>query len=135
MSTIKAANVQNTGSGAPTFKNSSGTEIGQLCKAWVKFDGTGTVTINNDFNVASITDHGTGAYQVNFTNSFSSTHYCVGGFCHRNGQGRVINHIDLQHSDTNASRYRFNLSGTNNAQNVGLSNVDVDIIYLQFFHD
>ena len=135
MSTIKAANVQNTGSGAPTFKNSSGTEIGQLCKAWVKFDGTGTVTINNDFGVDSITDHGTGAYQVNFTNSFSSTHYSVGGFCHRNGQGRVINHIDLQHADTNSSRYRFNLSGTNNAQNVGLSNVDVDIVYLQFFHD
>ena len=76
MSTVKAANLQNTGSGAPTFKNSSGTEIGQLCKAWVNFNGTGTVAIRDDFNVTSITDHGTGVYGVNFTNNMADANYC-----------------------------------------------------------
>ena len=41
MSTVKAANLQNTGSGAPVFKNSSGTEIGQLQqKRGSTFNGT-----------------------------------------------------------------------------------------------
>jgi len=79
MSTVKAANLQNTVSGAPTFKNSSGTEIGQLCKAWVNFDGTGTVSIDDSFNVSSITDNSTGNYTINFTNSMSDTEYAVTG--------------------------------------------------------
>jgi len=77
MSTIKAANVQNTGSSAPLFKNSSGTEIGQLCRAWVNFNGSGTVAIRDDFNVSSITDTGTGAYKVNISNALPSTNYAV----------------------------------------------------------
>ena len=77
MSTVKAANLQNTGSGATTFKNSSGTEIGQLCKAWVNFNGTGTVAIRDDFNVSSITDNGTGLYTVNFTTAMANTNYAV----------------------------------------------------------
>ena len=75
MSTIKAANLQNTGSGAPTVKNSSGTEIGHFCKAWVNFNGDGTVAIRDDFNVSSITDNGTGFYTVNFTNSLANANY------------------------------------------------------------
>ena len=134
MSTIKAANLQNTGSGAPAFKNSSGTEIGQLCRAWVKFNGTGTVAINKDFNVSSITDHGTGQYTVNFDTSMPSTNYCATGFAHRNDStgSRVICHID-QNQGITASTYRFSLSGTNNSQVVGLNVTDTSIIYLAFF--
>ena len=77
MSTVKAANLQNTGSGAPTFKNSSGTEIGQLCRAWVNFNGLNTVAIRDDFNVSSITDNGTGDYTVTFTNAMPNANYCT----------------------------------------------------------
>ena len=79
MSTIKAANVQNTGSGAPTFKNSSGTEIGQLVKAWVNFNGRNTPSIRDSFNVSSITDLGTGQYKVTFTNSLPNANYAIAG--------------------------------------------------------
>ena len=79
MSTVKAANLQNTGSGAPAVKNSSGTEIGQFVKAWVTFNGRNTVAILDDFNVSSITDNGTGYYSVNFTNAFSNINYCRTG--------------------------------------------------------
>lgn len=75
MSTIKAANLQNTGSGAPVFKNSSGTEAGQLCKAWVNFNGTGTVAIRDSYNISSLTDRGTGQYTVAFTNNMANTNY------------------------------------------------------------
>mgnify|MGYP000509943784 CR=1 FL=1 len=49
---------------------------GQVSKAWVSFKGTGTVTVNNDHNVTSVTDAGTGAYVINYTSAFSDTKYC-----------------------------------------------------------
>ena len=77
MSTLKTGTVQNnTGTGAPLFKNNSGTEIGQLAKAWINFNGTGTVAIRDSFNVTSLTDEDTGRYTVNFTNAFPDTNYC-----------------------------------------------------------
>ena len=78
MSTLKTGTVQNnTGTGAPLFKNNAGTEIGQLVKAWVNFNGTGTVAIRDDFNVSSITDNGTGLYTVNFTTDMANSNYAV----------------------------------------------------------
>lgn len=48
---------------------------GNAVKAWVNFNGTGTVAIRASFNVSSITDLGTGSYQVNFTNSMTDSNY------------------------------------------------------------
>jgi len=50
---------------------------GQLCRAWVNFDGTGTVHIRSSYNVSSITDNGTGAYNINMTTALPDTNYCV----------------------------------------------------------
>ena len=49
----------------------------QICKAWVNFNGTGTIAIRDDFNVSSITDNGTGDYTVNFTNAMSDANYSI----------------------------------------------------------
>jgi hypothetical protein len=46
-------------------------------KAWVNFNGTGTVAIRASYNVSSITDNGTGTYTVNFTNAFSDANYAA----------------------------------------------------------
>jgi hypothetical protein len=48
-------------------------------RAWVNFNGTGTVAIRASFNVSSITDNGTGDYTVNFTNSLVDGSYVVSG--------------------------------------------------------
>jgi len=45
------------------------------CRAWVNFNGTGTVAIRASGNVSSITDNGTGAYTVNFTNAMPDANY------------------------------------------------------------
>ena len=45
------------------------------CRAWVRFNGTGTVAINGSGNVTSITDNGTGDYTVNFTNAMPDANY------------------------------------------------------------
>jgi hypothetical protein len=46
-------------------------------KAWVNFDGTGTVAIRASFNVSSITDNGTGDYTLNFTTAMVDANYSV----------------------------------------------------------
>ena len=63
-----------------------------LAKAWVNFNGTGTVAIRSSFNVASVTDNGIGDYTISFTNSFSDTNYCVvmGGYNSNSGDGDWI---------------------------------------------
>ena len=48
-------------------------------RAWVNFDGTGTVSIRAAVNVSSITDSGTGNYQVNFTTAMTDNRYAISG--------------------------------------------------------
>jgi hypothetical protein len=62
------------------------------CRAWVNFNGTGTVAIRASGNVSSITDNGTGDYTVNFTNALVDTNYAYVGTGRRNnGTQRPIN--------------------------------------------
>lgn len=49
----------------------------QLCKAWIQFDGTGTIAIADSYGVDSITDNGTGNYTVTLTTAMSDTNYCA----------------------------------------------------------
>lgn len=49
------------------------------CRAWVNFNGTGTVAIRASGNVSSITDNGTGDYTVNFTTAMPDVNYSVCG--------------------------------------------------------
>jgi hypothetical protein len=46
-------------------------------RAWVNFNGTGTVAIRASGNVSSITDNGTGDYTVNFTTAMPDANYCA----------------------------------------------------------
>mgnify|MGYP003661293375 CR=1 FL=1 len=47
------------------------------CRAWVNFNGTGTVAIRASGNVSSITDNATGNYTVNFTTAMPDANYCA----------------------------------------------------------
>jgi hypothetical protein len=51
--------------------------------AWVSFIGTGTPTIEDDFNVSSITDNGTGDYTVVYTSALPNDDYCCVGMSMR----------------------------------------------------
>lgn len=70
--------VQSSTAGTPPqFNDGNGTQTGTLCRAWVNFNGTGTVAIRGSFNVSSITDNGTGDYTVNFTTAMPDVNYSV----------------------------------------------------------
>ena len=66
-------------------------------RAWVNFNGTGTVAIRDNGNVSSITDGGTGNYSVNFTTAMPDTNYAilgtVGHTSASNLIGLTVNHV------------------------------------------
>ena len=77
MSTLKVATIQDTSGN----NSSTPAQVAEgRAKAWVNFNGTGTVAIRDDFNVSSITDNATGRYTVTLTNAMGSAeNYVVTG--------------------------------------------------------
>ena len=60
-----------------TLLHASGSAPVYACRAWVNFNGTGTVAIRSSGNVSSITDNGTGDYTVNFTTAMPDANYAA----------------------------------------------------------
>lgn len=88
----------------------------QGAKAWVNFNGTGTVAIRASYNVSSITDNGTGDYTVNFTTAMPDANY---GFAISGGRG-------------NSASFGVNIAPTTSSLRVELarSNVYLDDPYI-----
>ena len=90
MSTLAAVNLKNPSSatnnvvlatnGDLQFNSGYGSAATAYgCRAWVNFNGQGTVAIRASGNVSSITDNGTADYRVNFTTAMPDTNYCAVG--------------------------------------------------------
>lgn len=63
-------------SGNLSFNSGYGSNgVAYACRAWVNFNGTGTVAIRASGNVSSITDNGTGDYTVSFTTAMVDANY------------------------------------------------------------
>ena len=75
MSTLKADTIQSTGGGAATLTKQ------EAAKAYVLFNGTGTVATRKTFNCSSVTDNDTGDYRPNWTSVFDSANYINTGSC------------------------------------------------------
>lgn len=60
-----------------TLFNASGAAPVYACRAWVNFNGTGTVAIRASGNVSSITDNGAGDYTINFTTAMPDANYSI----------------------------------------------------------
>ena len=74
MSTLKVNTIQNTSGGS----SSTPEQIEQgRAKSWVHFNGSGTVSIYDSFNVSSITDSGTGHYIVNMSITMANINYAA----------------------------------------------------------
>ena len=73
MSTLKVATIQDTSGN----NSSTPSEVANgRAKAWVAFTvSSGTPSIDDNFNVSSLTDNGTGQIQVNFTSNMANANY------------------------------------------------------------
>jgi hypothetical protein len=105
VSTLNVATVKSLNTLPPAVQNSSGTEIGTFCRAWVNFNGTGTVAIRASFNVSSITDNGTGDYTVNFTTAMPDVNYSIVGSTIGSGNGATF--IDSRGTSLATGSARF----------------------------
>lgn len=61
--------------------NASGTAPVYACRAWVNFNGTGSISIRGSGNVTSLTDVGTGYYRVNFLVGMQDANYAANITC------------------------------------------------------
>ena len=73
MSTLKADTIQSTGGGAVTLTKQS------AAKAFISFDGTGTVSIDTSFNISTLTDNAAADYSIAYTNNVSTSNHPVTG--------------------------------------------------------
>ena len=71
-----------------SYTNNLGTVAGYpayQCRAWVNFNGQGTVSIRASGNVSSITDNGVGNHTINFTTAMTDANYSLTGTAALNG--------------------------------------------------
>ena len=93
-------------------EGSAQTSIQQgLIKGWIRFDGLGTIAIDDSFNYASIADNGTGDYTATLSTAMGNVNYApVAGA----GDVDYGAKIDLEHSATNTTTaMRLRTAGTN----------------------
>ena len=56
----------------------------RIVKAWISFNGSGTVAVRDSYNVSSVTDTGTGNFTLNFSSAMTDTNYCAVGMSDAN---------------------------------------------------
>jgi hypothetical protein len=103
------------------------------CRAWVNFNGTGTVAINASGNVTSITDNGVGDYTINFTTAMPDINYSA----QVSAQGTVSSYLQVFMFGTSTlslvspttSGFRFWVANYNN----GSVNTDSAIVTASVF--
>ena len=141
MSTLKCNRIENTSTASggldvdtsgkvriTTLADSSGNnnstpaEIASgRAKAWVNFNGTGTVAIRASYNVSSITDNGIGDYTITFTNAMADGNFVVAGsarYGDNAANGAQMRVVSINSSDTLAnamatSSVRVNINYSN----------------------
>jgi hypothetical protein len=113
------------------FATVSGTAPIYPCRAWVNFNGTGTVAIRASGNVTSITDNGTGDYTVNFTNAMPDANYSTTVTCASDSDGfLVVGSVNSRsgastNPTTTAQRIFTRTSGTNTDKDPTYVNIAV----------
>ena len=95
------------------------------CRAWVNFNGTGTVAIRASGNVSSITDNGVGDYTVNFTTAIADVNYAAVG-SNGNDVASGLLEVSVSGKSTTAQRV-FSKNGSTNA------NADQSLISVAVF--
>lgn len=95
--------------------NASGSAPVYACRAWVNFNGTGTVEIRASGNVSSITDNGAGNYTVNFAAAMPHANYSPKGNAAQTTTGAISQYQPtITDLTTSSLRVTTNAQGTSN---------------------
>ena len=96
----------------------------RIAKAWVNFNGTGTVAIRSSYNVSSITDSGAGTYVVNLSTATADANYSVAGSVA--GSGIVVMKTNQSVTRTTSACPVYSLNASN-------SPTDGEFVEVQIF--
>jgi hypothetical protein len=80
-----------------------------IAKAWVNFNGTGTIAARDSENVSSLTDNGAGEYSVNLTSSFANANYSTTSAASRSASN-LLGGLQTHSSSGTATTSGFTLS-------------------------
>jgi hypothetical protein len=97
------------------------------CRAWVNFNGTGTVAIRASGNVSSITDDGTGQYTVNLTTAMPDTSYAV--CCSGSNTVNGTPYLGFRGIGQSITTSSFKVTGSNGGNGI----VDLDWAFVSVF--
>jgi len=109
------------------FNDGSTQSTASTNRAWVNFNGTGTVAIRASYNVSSITDNGTGDYTVNFTSAISDANYASVGCAGRPGDGN--NFVGFDTNTYSTTQVKFFTKAAGSSPN----NTDMNGVYIAVF--
>ena len=120
--TIRAANgslgtdirIKNTS----LYESDGGTSVTQnlvqgLAKVWASFDGSSSGFLDS-FNASTVTDHGTGDHEVNYTNAMSNDDYAHPFHC-----GGTSGQAMIRTGGRGVNTNKISMVGTNGAQTSG----------------
>jgi hypothetical protein len=118
---------------APSAGGTEFSLIRGVVKAGVNFNSIGTVAIRDSENVSSLTDNGTGDYDINFTDYFDNTNYTsLLSAAQLNGALKVVlNEQELSDNDKLVSGLRVRSGYSDGAAD----NKDTDGCYATFLGD
>ena len=116
--------ISSAAANTPVVMQDSGSNTNTV-RAWVNFNGTGTVAIRASFNVTSITDNGVGNYTINFTTAIPDANYAIAGTTD-NSNGVAPTYVSLFNGGVaTTSAVQFTTSST--AANYDNSRVNVSV--------
>jgi hypothetical protein len=102
-----------------------------IAKAWVNFDGAGT--INAAFNVSSVTKNATGNYTVNFTTAMPNANYSIAANARRPSSNADFALTPRGSADTGGILYSTTQCAFISHTCTGYTISDVDIGCVQVF--
>jgi len=125
MSTLVAQTISNG-----SVSTSSANVIQGSAKAWVNFNGTGTVAIRASYNVSSVTDNGTGDYTINFTNAFADTNYAISVEGYAVGNNYTVKRSTITKTTTT---FNFGIAGWGGAAASNTFAADAEFVSVAIF--
>lgn len=125
MSTLVVSNINDGTTTVPATYVTNGS-----AKAWVNFNGTGTIAARDSLNLSSLTDNGAGNYTVSFSNAMANENYSTGGGASRSPTD-LLGGIQFHNNDGTTSTSGFAIK----TYNYGASAFDYPYIGAQNFGD
>tara|TARA_R100000231_G_scaffold73384_3_gene57546 strand:+ start:8350 stop:8742 length:393 start_codon:yes stop_codon:yes gene_type:complete len=127
MSVLSVATIRSQNNNPVAFQKSDGSKIGQLCVGNIHIDASsGTPQNKQDFNVSSVSDLGTGKYEVSFDNAFSNSDYIVTAASGKvSGTSNAVSAVDVRNMQTNKLELHV--------EDVDNGFVDVDYVMIAIF--